>query len=196
MPEIEPPTQPIYEPTEAQSFAAPDTFVNRCVLTTLFLAVASAVAWLMAGHSANSALLEQTRASNKWAYYQSKSIKSSVLSAKMELMEAMGKAPAASKPKSMSKAAYEEEKGRWDQDLAKLKEYRKEMDENKKDAEERTEVSDIYMTHFVIMARAVTFFQIATALMAMAALTRRRKLWIAGLVMAGLGGLFFLGSAL
>ncbi len=63
----------------------------QVALSTAILAVVAAVSALFAGHAANEAVLEQIEASDKWNFYQAKSIKESVLSTKLALIVAMGK---------------------------------------------------------------------------------------------------------
>jgi Domain of unknown function (DUF4337) len=49
-------------------------------ISTAFMAVLAAIAGLMAGHYSNEALIEQIKASDQWAYYQAKGIKSDIIS--------------------------------------------------------------------------------------------------------------------
>src|SRR5664280_2289178 len=60
-------------------------------LSTAIIAVFAALCSLMAGHHANEALIEQIQASDQWAYYQAKGIKSTVLESKIETLIALGK---------------------------------------------------------------------------------------------------------
>jgi hypothetical protein len=48
------------------------------------------------------------------------------------------------------------------------------------------------MRHHVILARLVTFFQIAIALAAIAILTKKSPLWFCCLALGGIGTVFFL----
>ena len=132
------------------------SFNMRVALTTALLAVIAAVAALLAGHAANEAMLEQIEASNEWSHYQSKSIKATVLSSKIELLDGLGK-PAGSK------------------DADKLAEYGKDMKELQHAAESKELASAAHMKHHVVLARSVTFFQIAIALAAIAVLTKKRR---------------------
>jgi hypothetical protein len=174
--EIEVPTEHLHETIhEAAHEGEADAggrFNMTVALSTALLAVVAAVAALMAGHAANEAVLEQIEAANKWSYYQSKSIKDAVLGSKLELLASLGK-PAPSK------------------DAEKLAEYRKDMETIKEQAEAKERESSEHMRRHVILARAVTFFQIAIALAAMAVLTKSRSLWIGGLALGGVGVVFF-----
>jgi hypothetical protein len=147
-------------------------FNMRVALTTALLAVIAAVAALLAGHAANEAVLEQIEASNKWSHFQSKSIKATVLASKVELLGNLGKT---SSPK----------------DTAKLAEYDHDMEELKAVAEKKEADSAAHMRHHVVLARSVTFFQIAIALAAIAVLTKKSALWLGSLALGVIGTVFF-----
>jgi hypothetical protein len=177
--EIEVPTEHLHETVHEAAEEAAHTgghesnpFNMRVALTTALLAVIAAVAALLAGHAANEAVLEQIEAANQWSHYQSKSIKATVLSSKIELLDSLGK-PGGS------------------QDTAKLAEYNEEMQALKEKAESKEAASTSHMKHHVVLARSVTFFQIAIALAAIAVLTKKSQLWLGSLSLGVLGAAFF-----
>lgn len=141
-------------------------------LSSALLAVFAAVSALLAGHHANEALIDQIAAANHWAYYQSKSIKSAVLSSKIEILSASGRKPSA-------------------KDREKTDEYGGEMEEIKKTAEEEEEASRHHLHHHETLARSVTLFQISIALGAIALLTRKKSMWYASMILS-ISGLVFL----
>ena len=120
----------------------------------------------------NEAMIDQMQASDQWAYYQAKGIKSSILQSKMELLESLGKDPSSI-------------------DEGKMAEYKNEQKEIEKVAREKGESSEKHFSTHVTLARAVTVFQVAIALGAIAVLTRRKLLWHVSLVL-GAGGIGFL----
>ena len=146
-------------------------FNMQVALSTAILAVVAAVSALLAGHAANEAVLEQIQASDKWNFYQAKSIKESVLSTKLALIVAMGKTIEG-------------------KDTQKAVEYKTEMEEIKKEAEAKEAESGKHMHEHVVLARAVTLFQIAIALAAVAVLTKKRPLWLASLALGVIGAFF------
>lgn len=181
MPEIEVPTEhlqeAIHEAAHHQKGAGDGGshggghsgahWVMGVALTSALLAVLAAVAALLAGHHANEGVLEEIQASNRWAQYQSKSIKATVLQSKVDLLAELEK-----KPK--------------EDDAKKLGEYGAEMKEIKERAESFEKSSEHHMGSHNLLARVVTVVQIAIALAAVSVLTRRR--WLFG-VSLGLGGL-------
>jgi Domain of unknown function (DUF4337) len=152
-------------------------FNMQVALSTAILAVVAAMAALFAGHAANEAVLEQIEASDKWNFYQSKSIKDTVLSSKVALLAAFDK--------------------RVDnKDAQKLAEYQIDMEQIKKEAEAKEADSKQHMQRHVILSRGVTLFQIAIALAAIAVLTKQHPLWLASLALGLIGGFFFVRGLL
>src|SRR6266404_4293662 len=60
-------------------------WLSWVALSTAILAGLAASAGLLSGHHVNEAMMNQIEASDQWGYYQAKSIKASVLEAKMTL---------------------------------------------------------------------------------------------------------------
>jgi len=141
-------------------------------LSTAIIAVFAALCSLMAGHHANEALIEQIQASDQWAYYQAKGIKASVLASKIETLQALGKQTSA-------------------KDEEKINSYKEEQKEIEEKAREKEKSSSTHLTAHKLLARAVTVFQIAIAVSAIAVLTRRKWLWYGSGVL-GLMGLIFM----
>src|SRR5262249_15006330 len=127
----------------------------------------------LAGHYANEAMLEQMKASDGWAYFQAKGIKASVLQSKVELLGSLGKEPAA-------------------KDVEKIAEYGKEQKEIEEKAKEEEHHSEHHMQQHSVVARAVTVFQIAIALSAIAVLTKKKGVWFGSMVLGAVGAVFMI----
>ncbi|MBI3542338.1 MAG: DUF4337 family protein [Deltaproteobacteria bacterium] len=177
MTEIEVPLDKVQEDLiEHAHHSGGDRLMMRLALTSALLAALAAVAALLAGHHANEAMLEQIHASDQWSYFQAKGIKAAVLGTKLDLTRVLGKAPAG-------------------KDVEKLAEYKKEQEEIKKDAEEKEKESRAHLAHHVILARAVTMFQVAIAIAAICALTHRRRFLFVSLGF-GIAGILFLAQGI
>ncbi len=112
-------------------------------------------------------MMSQIAAADQWSYYQSKSIKASVLDAKISLANAPNES-----------------------DRAKAERYEKEQEEIKSEAEHKqTEAKTDFHRHEVF-ARGVAMFQIAIAVAAVSALTRKRRFWMVSLLFGALGCIF------
>ena len=159
-------------------------------LSTAFMAVLAAFAGLLAGHHANEALVERMKASDQWNFYQAKNLKQEIAVNTDMILQAVGAGRAAisSGKTSTEPAAATAPQADHSKDIAR---YEKEKAEIKKQAEEDEAVSEAHLAKHVPLARAVTAFQIAIAISAIAVLTRRKNLWYAGLVLTAIG-IFFL----
>jgi len=140
-------------------------------LSTALIAALAAVTSLLAGHHSDEALIEQMKATDQWAYYQAKGIKASILSSTMELQHTLGK---------------ESDPG----DDKKLQQYSADQEEIKREAEKAEQKSQSHIRSHNILARGVTFFQVAIAIAAIAVLTKQRRFWFVGLVGAVIGTWF------
>jgi hypothetical protein len=145
---------------------------SAVALSSAVLAVLAAITALLASHHADEAMIEQIRASDNWAFFQAKGIKAAILSTKLDLLSSTGKfSPEA--------------------DQTKLSEYKKEQETISDQARELEKSSQSHMEHHLVLARGVTFFQIAIAVAAISVLTRRRRFWLVALAF-GATGLGFL----
>jgi Domain of unknown function (DUF4337) len=168
MEEAEVPLEPLHEHIHHHAEHGGVAWISWVALSTAILAVLAATASLLSGKHANQAMMSQIQASDQWSYFQAKSIKASVLDAKMTLTETANE-------KDKEKAAkYEEEQA----------EIRKEAEQKEAEAKEHFEKHEVF-------ARGVTMSQIAIAIAAVSALTKRRRFWYVSLVF-GLAGLVFL----
>jgi hypothetical protein len=151
-------------------------------LTTAVLAALAALASLRAGATVNEALVLKTEAtrlqneaSDQWAYYQAKGVKSAVQEATRASWLAAGKEPPADHAEKTKRYASEQEA------IAdKAREKEKERDERSREADHLLHAHHRF-------ANAVALCQVAIALGAVAALTRSRIVWL-GSLLVGAGG--------
>lgn len=172
MEEPEVPLEQVQEHLEHHAHEEKDSFVSRIALSTAIIAAFAAVSSLLAGDHANEAMVSQIESSDQWAFYQAKSIKASVLATKMAILEAQGQKVNA-------------------KDEEKIAEYTKEQAEIKKEAEAKHEEAKDHLGRHKLLAAGVTLLQIAIAIGAISALTKRRAFWAVSLCF-GLGGVGFL----
>jgi len=173
--EIDVPTEHLQESIKEELERTEENWILRVALTAALLAVFAAIAALYAGHHANEAMLEQIQASDQWSYYQAKSIKSMLLKSKTDLLKTLDKPVDA-------------------QDEAKLEEYAGELKDIEQKAREAEQSSHRNFSRHTVLAKSVTAFQIAIAVCAISALTKRKWLWYFSMA-SGCGGLLLLGLA-
>lgn len=171
--EIEIPTEHLHEHMEHHAEESKEKWVLGVALSSAFLAALAAVAALLAGYHANEAMIERIKSSDHWSYYQAKGIKAGILESKMELLKAL------KKPVS-------------EEDKSKAEKYREEQKEINEKATKAEEASEAHLKHHETLAHSVTLFQVAIAIGAISALTRRRLFWFVSLGFGGIGLVFFI----
>jgi hypothetical protein len=145
-----------------------ERWISWVALSTAILAVLAAITGLLSGQRANEAMMSQIESSDQWSYYQAKSIKASVLDAKVGLASSPNEA-----------------------DAQKRDRYEKEQEEIKTEAENKEAEAKSHFHQHEIFARGVTMFQIAIAIAAISALTKKRRFWLVSLLF-GIAGCVFL----
>jgi hypothetical protein len=164
--------------------------LRAIALSTAILAALAAVASLKAGGTVNEALALkteagrlQTQASDQWAYYQAKGLKAAITEGEKNSWTALDKPPPETLGKNQERYANDQETSK-----KKAEEFEKERDE--KDSE-----ADHLMHRHHYFAQSVALLQVSIALGAVAALTRKRLVWIGsallGLIGAGVFGYAF-----
>ena len=173
MEEIEVPTEHLQEQLNERTRESEEKWILMVALTAAILAVFAAIAALMAGHYANESMIGQLQASDQWAFYQAKGIKYIVLESKIDMLHQLGKETEPS-------------------DRQKADKYREEQKEIEKKAHEKEVESAYDLVIHNKLARSVTVFQVAIAICAISALTRRKFLWY-GSILLGLAGVLLMG---
>src|ERR1043166_1928036 len=168
MEEAEIPLEGLHEEIHHHAEHGGERWISWVALSTAVLAVLAAITGLLSGSHANEAMMSQIESSDQWAYYQAKGIKASVLDAKM----------------SLSSAAPSEE------DKTKAERYQEEQKEIQEKATEKQNEAKSNFHQHETFARGVTMFQIAIAIAAISALTKKRRFWIVSLMFGVVGCVF------
>src|SRR6266487_6722524 len=173
MEEAEVPLEHLHEHVHESAEHSGAAWISWVALSTAILAVLAAIAGLLSGKHVNEAMMNQIEASDQWSYYQAKSIKASVLDAKMSL------------------AGTHDES-----DQLKRDRYEKEQEEIKLEAEQKEAAAKSNFHKHEVFARGVTMFQIAIAIAAISALTKKPKFWIVSLLFGIVGCAFLVLAAI
>jgi hypothetical protein len=180
MDEIENYAENIHEQSNEHAHHAAHTGTDKWVIyvamTTAVIAVLAAITGLLAGDHADEAMLSQIHASDQWAYYQAKGIKSELLASSDKLIIAMGKKPSL-------------------QDSVKMKSYKTDQVKISAEANAAQQESKEHVEKHKILARGVTLFQIAIAIGAISIIVKRKLLWLVSISFAAVGIFFFLQGA-
>ena len=172
MEEAEVPLEHLHEQAHETAKHSGETWISWVALSTAILAVLAAIASLLSGEHANEAMMSQIEAADQWSYYQSKSIKAAVLDAKTAFT------------------------GAESADQSKRARYEKEQEEIKSEAEHKQAAAKSYFHKHEVFARGVTMFQIAIAIAAISALTKKRSFWAVSLVFGAFGCVFLVLAAI
>ena len=173
MEESEVPLEHLHEHVQESADHTGVVWISWVALSTAVLAVQAAIAGLLSAHHVNEAMMNQIEASDQWSYYQAKSIKASVLDAKM----------------SLAGTANESDRSKYDR-------YEKEQEEIKSEAERKEAAAKSNFHKHEVFARGVTMFQIAIAIAAISALTRKPRFWVVSLLFGAAGCAFLVLAAI
>jgi hypothetical protein len=169
MEEPEVPLEHLHEHVKESAEHTGEAWISWVALSTAILAVLAAIASLLSGEYANQAMMTQIQVADHWSFYQAKSIKSAVVDVKMALSGTSDQ-----------------------QDQSKRARYEKEQGEIKSEAEGKQAAAKSYFHKHEVFARGVTMFQIAIAIAAISALTKKRSFWIVSLVFGAFGCAFLI----
>ncbi len=152
MEESEVPLEHLHEHVKESAEDTGAVWISWVALSTAVLAVLAAIAGLLSAHHVNEAMMNQIEASDQWSYYQAKSIKASVLDAKM----------------SLAGTANESDRSKYDR-------YEKEQEQVKSEAERKEAAAKSNFHKHEVFARGVTMFQIARQDRDMRKVGRKKK---------------------
>ena len=166
MEDPEVPTEHLHEHIHEAAHESHDKWSMYVAISTAFMAAFAALSSLMAGHQSNEALITQIKASDQWSYYNAKGIKAEVADAVTKINFSM----AAAADSTQSNAARTE----------KLKKDQEKIQDKARDFEKE---SQEHLEKDMILARAVTFFQIAISISAISLLSKKKPLCYISLVL-------------
>lgn len=183
-PEIE--TEKLHEAIHEELEHEGGSFLKQIAMSTTVLAAVAAIAALQAGATVNEALALKTDAtrlqalaSDQWAYYQAKGIKAAVAEASETSWTATGAVP----PKT-----YADKKKRYEDEQKEITEKAKKLEEER---DEKVKEAEVLLHQHHGFAYAVTLFQVAIALGALAALTRVKLVWFGSMALGAAGIVLF-----
>jgi hypothetical protein len=167
-----------------------EPWLNYLALTTVILAVCATLSTFKGGGFSTRSVLSQSHAANQWAYYQAKSIKGYLYELQKEKLELELKAMGSKVPKS----ALEEYEKKIEFYSKNIKRYDEEKAQIQKDARNFEAVRDDSQKHAQIFGVAVIFLQIAILLSSIAALMKKKILWMVGLIVGFCGVIYFING--
>lgn len=166
-----------------------EKWMNYLAMTTVIFAVCATLSTFKGGGYGSRALLNQTSASDQWAFYQSKSIKSALTSNQkdnLELQKELLSIESHSK-EDLSKydakiALYKEQIKRYDEEKAGIKAKAEAFEKDRNDCQE----------HGSQFGIAVIFLQVTILLSSIAGLLKKKPVWYLSLGIGIIGIVFFI----
>jgi hypothetical protein len=166
-----------------------EKWLTYMAITTVLIAVAATLSTFKGGGFSTRSLLNQTLASDQWAFYQAKSIKYYIYDMRRENLE-------------IQVASLEKEKGNEElikkykalieEDTQKMKGYEKDKDEAEKVAKNYESIREEAKLHSGKFGIAVIFLQISILLSSIATLSKKRFVWICGIILGAIGIFYFI----
>jgi uncharacterized membrane protein YgdD (TMEM256/DUF423 family) len=147
-------------------------WITAAATTAAILAAFAAVAGALATKHLTQSTLTRIEANDNWNYYQAKSIKSSLLDAKMYSAQLSKVEPRKS-------------------DLEKKEQYAGDLPRIQTTARELEKVSKEHLETHETFEIAATMFHIAIAIVAIAVVARRKEFWFVSMVGGAIGIVFF-----
>ena len=168
-----------------------DTWLNYLALTTVILAVCATLSTFKGGGYSTRSVMSQTQASDQWAYFQAKSIKSYIYDMQKDKMELELKTAGKMSPQATAEYAkkieeYEKKSKKYDAEKSEIQAEAKRFEQVRNDAQQHSQIFGI----------AVIYLQIAILLSSIAALIKKKLVWLLGVSVGLVGVVYFLNGFL
>jgi len=164
-----------------------EPWLNYLALSTIILAVCATMATFKGGGYSTRSVLSQTQASDQWAFFQSKSIKGYLYEMQKDQMEIQLK----NLNGKLSPELAAEYQKKIDAYGSKIAKYESEKQKIQADAKKLEEVRDDAQRHGKAFGVAVIFLQIAILFSSIAALLKKKYIWVIGVAVGAYGILQF-----
>jgi hypothetical protein len=164
-----------------------EKWLNWLALTTVIFAVCATLSTFKGGGYSTRALLNQTQASDQWAFYQSKSIKGYLYEIQSDQLDLQRKLAGAGAPAAVL-AEYEQKLAQYSQKIAK---YEKEKEQIMADARALEKSRDEAKQHQSAFGMAVIFLQVTILLSSIAALLKKKPVWYGAMAVGVVGLAYF-----
>jgi hypothetical protein len=170
-----------------------EKWTTYLAITTVLFAVCATLSTFKGGGFSTRSLMNQSKASDLWAFFQAKSTKSYLFELQKERMELDKQILPKTKDGIESAAKFQDKIDKYD---AKIKQYEKDKEEIKKTAEDYESEINTFKQHSSLFGMAVIFLQVAILLSSIAALMKKRPIWILSLAVGIVGIFYFLDGFL
>ena len=157
-------------------------------ISTVIIVVCATLSTFKGGGFSTRSLLYQTQASDQWAFYQSKSLKSYIFEMQKDNLELQSQQNDKLNVAPEVQAKYQE---KIDSYLKKLEQYESEKKQITLNAKKLEADRDECKLHSSAFGIAVIFLQISILLSSISALAKKRYVWFLSLAVGLIGILYF-----
>jgi hypothetical protein len=164
-----------------------EPWLNYLALTTVLLAVSATLSTFKGGSFSTRSVMSQSQAADQWAFYQSKSMKGYLYEVQRDAFELEQKRFDVKTPSAVMEAY----RKKIDDYQKKIDKYETEKTDIQKEARRLEAVRDDAQRHSKIFGMAVIFLQIAILLSSIAALLKKKIIWVLGLAVGAVGLFYF-----
>jgi len=178
--------RPFHERMEDRVAEQKEKWIQWVALTTTVLAVAAAISALRGGSYSTQVQLKNTQEANRWAFYQSKSLKQNLSELERESMAVLSLEARTPEGRRQAEASLARAG-------AEAQRYEAEKREIKADAEKLASEQAELKRHGGSFGLAVMLLQIAIMMSSVGALIKKPVMWYVGLLF-GLGGLGYMAN--
>ena len=166
-----------------------EPWLNYLALSTIILAVCATMATFKGGGFSTRSVLSQTQASDQWAFFQAKSIKGNLYEMQKDQLEMQVKNgrfldSGLAESYRLKIEAYAAKIAKYEAEKAKIQAEAKALEARRDDAQRHSQAFGV----------AVIFLQIAILLSSIAALLKRKYIWVIGVLIGAYGILQFVNG--
>jgi hypothetical protein len=159
-------------------------WLNYMAITTVLVAVCATLSTFKGGGFSTRALLNQSKASDQWAYYQSKSIKGYINEMQKDNFEVQ----LLTTTNLSVQAALKSKIAMYNDKISK---YAIEKEKAKEEAQNFEGIRDESKKHSEAFGTAVIFLQMSILLSSIAALSKKKPVWLISIVLGVVGAACF-----
>lgn len=164
-----------------------EKWLNFLAVATVIFAVCATLSTFKGGSYSTKSLLSQSQASDKWAHYQSKSMKGYLYEIQKTILELQAKHLATKDNQVVED--YDILIGDFSKKIGKYDQEKKDI---QKEASQFESIRDEAQKHSKPFGIAVIFLQIAILLSSIAALLKKKLVWYLGLAVGLFGMIYFI----
>ena len=167
-----------------------EKWLNYLAFMSVILAVCATLSTFKGGSYSTRSVLSQTMASDQWAFYQAKSVKGYLYEIQKEELALELKGAGKNVPITQVQEVQRkiEDYGR------KIDKYNAEKTEIEKAAKNYETVKNHSLEHSQSFGMAVIFLQVAILLSSIAALMKKKFVWLIGIASSTIGLFFFMNG--